>query len=335
MWKRMVFLGLLFILLPIYHVLSDCPIGTYPSYHINVCERCLPECRSGQIMIAKCNQTNKFICQCPSNKYWDGNLALCQLCKSCGTTEIVSQNCTHVHNRKCSNCPLGTFVKSPYQCEKCSHCEEGEVVARKCNGSKDTLCSRPFSRKPLFIGDSNKPAFTLTQPEPSDDPEKVEKNNTTVVILSIMVALFVVALLLVCLCWHCSSNIQRRNKYPESSFTDDSEIDDFVKKRPLPPVRETGLMLRDLNPETFENLCCLLNPEGSRNWKVLAGKLGYSQCKIQNFKLNRNEACQSLLQEWGTEGNTTVYVLYNHLLAMQRDDCTELLQKYLVQENQV
>lgn len=94
-------------------------------------------------------------------------------------------------------------------------------------------------------------------------------------------------------------------------------------------------MVRDLNPEVIEKLCCQLNPEGSRNWKMLSARLGFNQLQIQNFKLDRNEACQRLLDEWMTGWDATVYVLYNHLLEMERHDCTELLQEFLVENNQV
>jgi hypothetical protein len=84
----------------------------------------------------------------------------------------------------------------------------------------------------------------------------------------------------------------------------------------------------------IQELAQRLNPQGLNNWKTLAGKLRFKQTKIGNFDLQKSEACQSLLNEWGTERGSTVYVLYGHLHDMKRDDCTEVLRKYL-EENPV
>lgn len=106
------FLFLQFLLCIYYTNSEKCKIGNY--LRGGRCERCLPECRSGQVIIGRCNQTNNVKCECPVNKYWDGPLVICKKCTVCGLGQISILNCSHDENRKCEDCPKVSEVFSPF-----------------------------------------------------------------------------------------------------------------------------------------------------------------------------------------------------------------------------
>ena len=90
-----------------------------------------------------------------------------------------------------------------------------------------------------------------------------------------------------------------------------------------------GHMVRNLPHDVIENLARHLNPQGLRDWKKLAASMGFSNLDIQNFDIDKNEACQELLKAWSTQKDSTVYNLYQMLVTMQRDDCASLLEEFV------
>ena len=84
-------------------------------------------------------------------------------------------------------------------------------------------------------------------------------------------------------------------------------------------------MLRDVPATVYQDLAELLNPVSGQYWIHLAGRLGFTQQQIENYKLLPTEATQALLHDWGTRDSSTVALLCNELQAMERFDAVQVL----------
>ena len=78
-----------------------------------------------------------------------------------------------------------------------------------------------------------------------------------------------------------------------------------------------------------EDLATHLNAKQGRNWKHLAGLMGYSSPFTQNLELEPREATQRLLQEWMQKSGSTVFQLYCLLQKLGRDDAVNVLLPFL------
>ena len=90
------------------------------------------------------------------------------------------------------------------------------------------------------------------------------------------------------------------------------------------------IMLRDISADVYEELGFLLNPATFKNWVLLAGKLGYTNSHVMNFKLCPTYSTQMLLQDWAQRGEATVFKLYQTLKDIGREDAAEKLESSLV-----
>lgn len=88
-------------------------------------------------------------------------------------------------------------------------------------------------------------------------------------------------------------------------------------------------MLREISADVYEELGFLLNPDSFKNWKFLAGKLGYTLTHVTNFKLCPMNSTQMLLQDWSQRGDATVQKLYQALVDIGRVDAAERLETIL------
>lgn len=86
-----------------------------------------------------------------------------------------------------------------------------------------------------------------------------------------------------------------------------------------------GIMLREISADVYEELGFLLNPDSFKNWKLLAGKLGYTLTHVTNFKLCPMNSTQMLLQDWSQRGDATVQKLYQALVDIGRVDAAQKL----------
>ena len=78
-----------------------------------------------------------------------------------------------------------------------------------------------------------------------------------------------------------------------------------------------------------EDLASYLNAKQGRNWKYLAGLMGYNSSFTQNLDLTPKEATQSLLHDWEHQSDSTVFKLYQLLKKLERDDASAVLLPYL------
>lgn len=77
-----------------------------------------------------------------------------------------------------------------------------------------------------------------------------------------------------------------------------------------------------------EDLASYLNAKQGKNWKYLAGVMGYNSSFTQNLELTPTEATQRLLQDWEQKSGT-VFELYCLLKKLERDDASAVLLPYL------
>lgn len=84
-------------------------------------------------------------------------------------------------------------------------------------------------------------------------------------------------------------------------------------------------MFNTTSADVTEKLAEFLNSKSVKNWKKLAGMMGYNSVFTANLELTPTEACQKLLQDWQQKSGTTVYVLYCLLQDLDRDDAMAVL----------
>ena len=88
-------------------------------------------------------------------------------------------------------------------------------------------------------------------------------------------------------------------------------------------------MLRDVNAEIYEKLAFLLNPSSFKSWIQVAGKLGYTQIQVANFKLLPMQSTQLLLEDWAHRPDATVYKLHQIFTELGRGDAARELEPIL------
>ena len=94
---------------------------------------------------------------------------------------------------------------------------------------------------------------------------------------------------------------------------------------------DNQVMLRDVSADLYEKLGFLLNPASFRgSWIHLAGKLGYTNTHVANFKLRPMHSTQVMLQDWAQRADATVFKLYQAVQAIGREDAARELEAILV-----
>ena len=97
---------------------------------------------------------------------------------------------------------------------------------------------------------------------------------------------------------------------------------------------ENNIKITTLPVTVTEELALLLNSRQGKNWKNLAGLMGYNSVFTQNLELTPLEATQRLLDDWGHKDDATVYKLYCFLQELGRDDACSKLWPFLTQRGQ-
>ena len=82
-----------------------------------------------------------------------------------------------------------------------------------------------------------------------------------------------------------------------------------------------------LNASVYSNVCTKLNQEiGGKDWKTLAGVMGYNNEFVKNLKRNDDPA-EALLSFWETKSGHDVKKLIGLLKKIGRNDIIELMQQ--------
>ena len=86
------------------------------------------------------------------------------------------------------------------------------------------------------------------------------------------------------------------------------------------------LRIHHLNTIVYDTICTELNrPIHGRDYKALAGRLGYTAGNVKTFELGVDPA-DALLSHWGMTPDNDVNKLIKILKKMERDDLVEILE---------
>lgn len=90
-------------------------------------------------------------------------------------------------------------------------------------------------------------------------------------------------------------------------------------------------MVRELPFDVYRNVCMKLNPESglNNNFRFLAGLMKYSIDQIKTIA-QKEDPTDCLLQNWGTQKESTVGKLIEYLKKMNRYDVIDVLNGKLV-----
>lgn len=86
-------------------------------------------------------------------------------------------------------------------------------------------------------------------------------------------------------------------------------------------------MLRDASYTLISELSQYLNP--SDRWKQLGGQLNFNTTQINNFAVDRCNATQVMLHEWGQKEGATLVALQNTLRKMKWTKEEKLVAQYV------
>ena len=85
--------------------------------------------------------------------------------------------------------------------------------------------------------------------------------------------------------------------------------------------------INDLNLEEYDEICDELNIKNSgRDYKTLAGRMGYSVNEIKKFERHENPS-DALLSHWGKKRGNTVIKLIEILKDVGNDAAAQILEK--------
>ena len=89
------------------------------------------------------------------------------------------------------------------------------------------------------------------------------------------------------------------------------------------------MKIEDLIGDDYEKICADLNVKNTgRDYKTLAGKMGFTVKEWKKLELNDNPT-DVLLSLWGTKSRNTVNKLIQILEAMENDQVADQLRKAL------
>ena len=85
----------------------------------------------------------------------------------------------------------------------------------------------------------------------------------------------------------------------------------------------------ELNASVYTNVCMKLNQEiEGKDWKALAGLMGYSNEFVKNLIMKyKNEPAEALISNWETKSGHDVKALIGLLEKIGRGDIIELLRQ--------
>ena len=86
------------------------------------------------------------------------------------------------------------------------------------------------------------------------------------------------------------------------------------------------MKLDQLRANTYDRLCQALNVSiPGKDYRALAGEMGYTKKDVDNFNL-KEDAARALLNDWGTKAGNNVGKLIEMLSKFGRDDIVEYLE---------
>ena len=87
------------------------------------------------------------------------------------------------------------------------------------------------------------------------------------------------------------------------------------------------MKLNELKVDVHDRVCQALRVSISgKDYRALAGKMGYTTKDVNNFNLEKDPA-RALLYDWDTEDGNNVGKLIQMLSKLGRDDVIEIIQK--------
>lgn len=329
---------------------QPCPTNHFTSIPNNFtsCEKCASvKCDSASGRILKqCTPTSDSRCDCPDNKYFNSDTLRCKECTKCNLGEKVTSRCKTDEDTKCGKCSEGTYSKNN-TCLLCSHCHRGEVVVSECTIMKDTVCGTSVTISSPHSPNVNtpEPSSTTTRTTRSrswiekDDASK-EPHSCEPQTFSDGVAWFLLALvgllffIIFLLAWPKLKKFLSKHKTPTPTPTLTQTTGKVTtiarpKSSEVAPIIENNTKFSSLPASVTEDLATHLNAKQGKNWKYLAGLMGYSSSFTQNLDLTPTEATQKLLQDWEHRSGATVFALYCLLQKLERDDALAVLFPFL------
>ena len=87
------------------------------------------------------------------------------------------------------------------------------------------------------------------------------------------------------------------------------------------------MKLDELNTDVYDQVChALRHSISGKDYRALAGKMGYKAKDVRNFDLKEDPA-RALLDNWGVKGGNNVEKLIQILSKLDRDDVIEIIRK--------
>ncbi|PFX23848.1 tumor necrosis factor receptor superfamily member 16-like [Stylophora pistillata] len=293
---------------------------------------------------------------CRPGKYWNPKILRCLDCTTCREGERLISLCQESQDASCETCPKGTYLHADNKsvCVQCSYCKEGQVTESECVSWADTQCGNPVcmpppSERPLTL--TKQPFIQTTMQthfQGGSAPKKVDHTNEAPdfrcpnsTFSDHMSWIFLVCLVLVSLLcgvliiWIKRSGMSllsllRMAKIPLPNKPEDGVIRKVSVisasgRSETRVLKENGMKFNTTSATITEQLARLLNPENGKNYKNLAGLMGYDSTFIGNLKLTPTEATQKLLEDWQVREDATVFKLYCYLEQLGRHDAMDVL----------
>lgn len=305
------------------------------------CKSCR-ECDSGKVKKTECTKTTDTQCECPQDTFFDTILLKCSDCTKCGAGQRTISICRKEKDAECATCGKGTYLhRRENKCVSCGRCKKGQTVIEECAPSHDTVCKNGGYRQPTKTTDNEPLQKVKTSQAPMTKPgTSLERDETEVpklavkedgklstregILIGVVVVLVIMVLLLVIMvCKGC-------RKY--TVYKCDRKKDVISTKIAESAIKENNIMFRTVRADVMEKLGHILNSKSGKNWKHLAGLMGYSSTDTQFWNVTPTDATQKLLSDWSTRNGSTVYALYNMLKKLQRDDAAAILRPLLVDQ---
>lgn len=256
----------------------------------------------------------------------------------------------------CADCPDGTFsdVKNK-KCQRCQRCRRKELIKRECTKSSNTACEcRPgyiyHPTKPCFkcpdglIARENKCVSATSSPKINESPPQGHKNS--LIIGFTIAGIFVVIILVIVIFYFIYK--RRAQRVPFRG----NEIPDILRNHgtpPLPPkttmnrqiennygpapqvchpLVEQKLISRHLPFSLVHDMNEMLSTHHTKNYKHLAGKLGYNHTFVKSLAL-KQQPLETLMDDYMSSENPTKEKLVEALKAIDRKDVAKMVMEEL------
>ncbi|XP_078351696.1 tumor necrosis factor receptor superfamily member 16-like isoform X1 [Oculina patagonica] len=307
----------------------SCQSGYYFDGSIVFCEKC-SQCKRGRGVVRNCTATSNTVCKhCVKGKTFSSekNMEECKPCTRCPKGHIVQQECTRRTDTVCV--PEKDINNSKYPKQKIT---SSAVLTTPPTRNRTTTTKRrkwPSSPKRPTTESISVNNHSVTPIPVIEDHTTDSDDNTDlqIVLYSLIGLLVLLVAVLTLICWRCKKRNRPRKKpkpgnnseepSTRSNSTDIIEaVENPYSSLPLIGVRQgSEKMLRDVPYTLINELSQYLNP-GDR-WKHLGGHLHFNTTQISNFAVDRSNATQVMLQEWGQKDGATVGALQSTFRKMK------------------